>query len=248
MQWNGVRARRRAGVAPRVCGSIGNGRGMEARQGAIRIFGEIPIPPSSSPARRRPPATSAGAGLHEHPMRDLAKPGSARRPGACPQRFARGDGSRDRASDEAGMVGCGALRRERCSRKKCGWSHAGLQSVYRSRRPQGSPVRPARADVQDTVSRMVNPPPLPPCVVCNEIRDEPLFYSAPPRDGSFAVGTTPGVRSGAAADGLHQLVLAHAAAAGDVELLRALQQVRLAAFAQGRVLRAPGRAGRLPGG
>jgi hypothetical protein len=38
MQWNGVRARRQAGVAPRVCGRVGNGRGMEARQGAIRVF------------------------------------------------------------------------------------------------------------------------------------------------------------------------------------------------------------------
>jgi hypothetical protein len=59
MQWNGVRPRRRAGVAPRVCGRVGNGRGREARQGAMRIFLEIPIPPSSSPARRRPPAASA---------------------------------------------------------------------------------------------------------------------------------------------------------------------------------------------
>jgi len=58
MQWNGVRARRWAGVAQRVRGRVGNGRGMEARQGAMRIFWEIPIPPSSFPARRRPPAAS----------------------------------------------------------------------------------------------------------------------------------------------------------------------------------------------
>src|SRR5829696_4609301 len=66
MQWNGVRARRWAGVARRVRGRVGNGRGMEARQGAMRIFGEIPIPPSSSQPgadllpqanRSRPPRT-----------------------------------------------------------------------------------------------------------------------------------------------------------------------------------------------
>src|SRR5215217_7801688 len=39
MQWNGVRARQWAGVAQRVRGRVGNGRGMEARQGAMRIFG-----------------------------------------------------------------------------------------------------------------------------------------------------------------------------------------------------------------
>ena len=42
-----------------MCGRVGNGRGREARQGAIRIFWEIPIPQSSSPAWRRPPAASA---------------------------------------------------------------------------------------------------------------------------------------------------------------------------------------------
>ena len=102
-----------------------------------------------------------GAGLHEHPMRDLAKLEPREKAGAFPQEFSRGDGSRDRASGEAGMVGCGAPRRERCSRKKRGWPPAGLPSVCRSRHPQGSPVRPAPADVQETVSRMVNPPPLP---------------------------------------------------------------------------------------
>src|SRR5829696_6528630 len=94
---------------------------MKARQGAMRIFWGDPYPailvPSPAPTSCR---KRTGAGLHEHPMRDPAKPGPARRPGAFPKRFARGDGSRDRASDEAGMVGCGPLRRERCSRKKCG--------------------------------------------------------------------------------------------------------------------------------
>jgi len=156
MQWKGVRVRRRVGVAPRVCGRVGNGRGSEARQGAIRIFRETPIPPSSSPARPTSCRKRTGAGLHEHLMRDLVKPGPARKPGDVLQRYTREDDSRDRASGEAGMVGCGVLRRERCSRKKRGWPPAALPSACRSRRPQESPVRPASADVQDTVSRMVN--------------------------------------------------------------------------------------------
>ena len=40
-------------------GRVGNGREMEVRQGAMRIFWEIPIPPFSSPARHRRPAASA---------------------------------------------------------------------------------------------------------------------------------------------------------------------------------------------
>src|SRR5215213_5845907 len=80
----------------------------------------VPSPAPTSCRKR------TGAGLHEHPMRDLAKPGPARRPGAFPKRFARGDGSRDRASDGAGMVGCGALRRERCSRKNADGPLPGL--------------------------------------------------------------------------------------------------------------------------
>src|SRR5829696_3630210 len=64
MQWNGVRAQQWVGVAQRVRGRVGNGRGMEARQGAMRIFWEIPIPPSQPGAallpqanRSRPPRT-----------------------------------------------------------------------------------------------------------------------------------------------------------------------------------------------
>jgi hypothetical protein len=71
------------------------------------------------------------------------------------------------------MVGRGVLRRERCSRQKRGWPPAALPSVYRSRRLQGSPVRPAPADAQDTVSRMVSRQRFPPGVAYNEIRDEP---------------------------------------------------------------------------
>src|SRR5829696_108715 len=82
MQWNGVRARRWVGVAQRVRGRVGNGRGMEARQGAMRIFSGDTDPAILVPC---PAPTSCrkltGAGLHEHPMRDPAKPGPARRPG-----------------------------------------------------------------------------------------------------------------------------------------------------------------------
>ena len=67
-----------------------------------------------------------GAGLHEHPMRDLAKPGPARRPGAFPQKVRARGRFADRASGEAGMVGCGALRRERCSRKNADGSLPGV--------------------------------------------------------------------------------------------------------------------------
>ena len=74
-----------------MCGRVGNGRGREARQGAMRIFPGDTYPailvPSLAPTSCR---KRTGAGLHEHPMRDLAKPGSARRPGAFPQKFARG--------------------------------------------------------------------------------------------------------------------------------------------------------------
>ena len=69
------------------------------------------------------------------------------RAGAFPPGLARGDGSRDRASGEAGMVGRGALRRERCIRK-CGWPPAAPPSVRRSRHPQRSFVCPATADVR----------------------------------------------------------------------------------------------------
>ena len=68
-------------------GRVGNGRGMEARQGAMRIFlGDtyhaILVPsPAPTSCRKR-----TGAGLHEHPMRDLAKPGPVRRPGVFPLR------------------------------------------------------------------------------------------------------------------------------------------------------------------
>ena len=109
MQWKGVRARRRAGVAPRVCGCVGNGRGTDARQGAIRIFWETPIPPSSSPARRgRPAASAPEAGLHEHPMRDLAKPGPARKPGGSRRgsREGRVHGIAHRVKPEWWAAGC----------------------------------------------------------------------------------------------------------------------------------------------
>ena len=162
MQWNGVRVRRRAGVAPRVRGHVGNGRGREARQGAMRIFWEIPIPPSSSPARRRPLAPSAPEPASTNTRCAIWRSLDPQEGRGRSRRSSReGDGSRDRASGEAGMVGCGALRRERCSRKKCGWLPAVRPSACSSRRLQGSPVCPASADAQDTVSRMVNPPPLP---------------------------------------------------------------------------------------
>ena len=113
VEW--CQARRQAGVAPHVCVRVGNGRGMEARQGAIRVCWEIPIPPSSSPPRRRRPCRKrTGAGPHEAPMRDLAKPGPAKGQERFVRGLARGDGSGDCASGEAGMVGRGALRRERC--------------------------------------------------------------------------------------------------------------------------------------
>ena len=156
-----------------MCGCVGNGRGMDARQGAIRVFGEIPIPPSSSPAQRRRPAASAPEPASTSTrcaiLRSLGpREGRGRSPGT-----ARGDGSRDRASGEAGMVGCGALRRERGFQKKRGWPPAALPSVRRSRGPQGSPVRLTTTDVQDTGSRMANPPSPPPGVACNKTRDEP---------------------------------------------------------------------------
>ena len=85
MQWKGVRASLRAGVAPRVCGRVGNGRGREARQGAIRVFWGDTYPaihvPSLAPTSCR---KRTGAGLHEHPMRDLAKPGAREKTGGVP--------------------------------------------------------------------------------------------------------------------------------------------------------------------
>ena len=81
MQWNGVRGRPQPGVAPRVRGRVGNGRGMEARQGAIRVFGEDTYPaivvptPAPTACRKR-----TGAGSHEAPMRDLVKPGPRESP------------------------------------------------------------------------------------------------------------------------------------------------------------------------
>jgi hypothetical protein len=90
----------------------------EARQGAIRIFWEIPIPPSSSPARRRLPAASAPEPAFTNTRcaswRSL---GPRETLGVFRRMCARGESSRDRASGEAGMVGCGVLRRERCSKK-----------------------------------------------------------------------------------------------------------------------------------
>jgi hypothetical protein len=156
-------------------------RNGSAAGGHPRFLGDtypaifVPSPTPTSCRKR------TGAGLHEHPMRDLAKPGPARRPGAFPRRLARGYGSRDRASDEAGMVGCGALRRERGCQKKRGWPPAELRSACRSRRPQKSPARPATADVRDTVSRMVRATAS--RDACIEIRNEPerAVLSAPQR-------------------------------------------------------------------
>jgi hypothetical protein len=89
--------------------------GWKRGRGPSAFFGEIPIPPSSSPPRRRRPAASAPEpGPTKPRCAILRSMGPARRPGAVAQGLARGDGSRDRASGEAGMVGRGALRRERC--------------------------------------------------------------------------------------------------------------------------------------
>jgi hypothetical protein len=53
------------------------------------------------------------------------------------------------------MAGSGALRGTMRFLKKRGWPPAALSSVRRSRRLQGSPVRPATADVRDTVLHVV---------------------------------------------------------------------------------------------
>ena len=77
VEW--CQARRQAGVAPHVCGRVGNGRGMEARQGAVRVFWGDTYPailvptPAPTACRKR-----TGAGPHKAPMRDLAKPGPAK--------------------------------------------------------------------------------------------------------------------------------------------------------------------------
>jgi hypothetical protein len=158
---NGVRARPRVGVAPHVRGRVGNGRGMEARQGAMRIFFwrylfRHPRPQPDTDVlpqahRSRPPRT---------PDARSGEAWAARRPG----RFRRG--SREgtvrriahRAKPNGGLPDAAAGT---VFQKKCGWPPAALPSARCCRRPQGSPVRPAPADAQDTVPRMVNPPPLP---------------------------------------------------------------------------------------
>src|SRR5215218_156121 len=115
----------------------------------------VPSPAPTSCRKR------TGAGLHEHPMRDLAKPGPARRPGAFPKRFARGDGSRDRASDEAAMVGCGALRRERCSRKNADGPLPGFHPPAVPDVPREARCALPLPTCRTRCRAMVNPPPLP---------------------------------------------------------------------------------------
>jgi hypothetical protein len=149
------------GVARHVRGRVGNGRGMEARQGAMRIFWEIPIPPSSSRARRRPRAASAPEPASTNTRcaiwRSLG-PRESRGRSRRGAREGRARGIAHRMKPEWWAAGrCGG----KGVQKKRGWLPAGRPSACRSRRPQGSSVRPAPADVQDTVSRMVDPPRLP---------------------------------------------------------------------------------------
>jgi hypothetical protein len=85
--------------------------------GGHENFLEIPIPPSTSPARPTCCRKRTGAGLHEHLMRDLAKPGPRQGRGV-PRRGSREGTVRriaHRVKPEWWAVG--ALRRERCSRK-----------------------------------------------------------------------------------------------------------------------------------
>ena len=67
--------------------------------------------------RRRCLPEAHRTSLHEHLMRDLAKSRRARRPARSRRGPAR-DGSRDRASGEAGMMGCGVLRKAMGFQKK----------------------------------------------------------------------------------------------------------------------------------
>ena len=158
MQWNGVRERRQAGVAPRVCGRVGNGRGMEARQGAIRVFGGIPIPPFSPWLCADGPAASAPEPGPTKPDARSCEAWARERPGAFAQGLARGDGLRDRASGEAGMVSRGALRRERCLRKNADgplprFHPAAVPDISRK-----APCAPQRRRVWTRAPRVVTSP------------------------------------------------------------------------------------------
>jgi hypothetical protein len=91
--------------------------GWKRGRGPSAFFGRyLSRHPRPHPRCRRPAASA--------PEPDPTKPRCAilrsmgpRKPGAFAQGLTRGDGSRDRASGEAGTVGRGALRRERCLRK-----------------------------------------------------------------------------------------------------------------------------------
>ena len=63
----------------------------------------IPIIRRGDACRKR-----TGLGRHQHLMRELAKSSERARVSAIPPWVVRGEGLRDRASGEAGMVGCGA--------------------------------------------------------------------------------------------------------------------------------------------
>ena len=100
-------SRRSAGcplqVKPRVSTVVRCGRGP------CEIFCGDPSCSSSSSAGGDACRKRTVPSLHEPLMRDLAKSQRARGPARSRRARAR-DGSRDRASGEAGMVGCGALR------------------------------------------------------------------------------------------------------------------------------------------
>jgi hypothetical protein len=110
----------------------------------------VPSPAPTSCRKR------TGAGLREHPMRDPAKLGPREGRGRSRRgsREGRVRGIARRMRPDGGPRGAAAGK---VFQKKCGWPPAGLPSACRSRHPQESPVRPAPADTQNTVSRMVNP-------------------------------------------------------------------------------------------
>jgi hypothetical protein len=84
-QWNGVRAPLQAGgCSTRVWMRRERWRDGRAAGGHPRFFRDTYpaiLDPSPAPTSCR---KRTGAGLDEHPMRDLVKPGLARRPGAVP--------------------------------------------------------------------------------------------------------------------------------------------------------------------
>jgi hypothetical protein len=143
-------ARRPGRGAPGFLGDVGNGRRMEARQGAIRIFSGTPFPP------QRPAAHHSAS-----PDAQSGEPSPRANPCGNAPAFSRAQASPDRASGVRG----GRLRCA-CGRTRCragdedggiGISRKILMAPCRASIPLPFPTRPRTCGATPTRRRALTP-------------------------------------------------------------------------------------------